>query len=453
MRKAQKRRAKEIIRLLGRAHSEIKKALERKDCILALKLLEQSQEAAIELGTMIDQTEGEGFPAVSMLEEYCEQVYRIYEETEKGIPVNADKVYRNLYRRLIPIENSVKNDIGIRLEAVFLPYKAAMWDSLESVWRAADEDPGCDAYVIPIPYFDKNPDGSFREMHYEGGLYPDYVPVTHYEAYDFESRRPDMIFIHNPYDEYNHVTSVHPFFYSGNLKKFTEKLVYIPYFILNDVEPDNQKAVEKIQHFCTVMGVVNADAVIVQSENMRQIYINTLTELMGENTRACWERKILGLGSPKSDRVAQTKREDLQIPEPWREIITKPDGSRKKIILYNTGVDALLKQGDLMLKKIRDVLRIFEENRKEAALLWRPHPLIRATIASMRPQLWKEYEEIVQKYCKEGWGIYDDTADLERAIALCDAYYGDGSSIVKLCQEAGKPVMIQNVEIMEGNDS
>lgn len=453
MRKAQKRQAEEMIKLLGCAHGEMKTALEKKDRTRALELLEQSQEAAIRLGTLIDQTEGEGTSTVSKLEDYCELVYRIYEEIEKHSSADVDKAYKSLREMLASIENSVKNEIKVRMEAVFLPYKAAMWDSLESIWRAAYEDPGCDAYVIPIPYFDKNPDGSFCEMHYEGGLYPDYVPVTHYEAYDFESRRPDMIFIHNPYDEYNHVTSVHPFFYSGNLKRFTEKLVYIPYFILNDVEPDNQKAVEKIQHFCTVMGVVNADAVIVQSENMRQIYINTLTELMGENTRACWERKILGLGSPKSDRVAQTKREDLQIPEPWREIITKPDGSRKKIILYNTGVDALLKQGDLMLKKIRDVLRIFEENRKEAALLWRPHPLIRATIASMRPQLWKEYEEIVQKYCKEGWGIYDDTADLERAIALCDAYYGDGSSIVKLCQEAGKPVMIQNVEIMEGNDS
>ena len=84
----------------------------------------------------------------------------------------------------------------------------------------------------------------------------------------------------------------------------------------------------------------------------------------------------------------------------------------------------------------------------EVALLWRPHPLIKATIESMRPELWKEYEKLVEEYKKEGWGIYDDTADMDRAVALCDAYYGDGSSLVQLCQEAGKPVMIQNVEIM-----
>ena len=78
-----------------------------------------------------------------------------------------------------------------------------MWDSLESVWKAADADPECEAYVIPIPYYDKNPDGTFRDFHYEGDLYPDYVPVTDYKNYDFESHRPDAIFIHNPYDEAN----------------------------------------------------------------------------------------------------------------------------------------------------------------------------------------------------------------------------------------------------------
>ena len=57
---------------------------------------------------------------------------------------------------------------------------------------AADEDPNYDAYVIPIPYYDKNPDGSFKEIHYEGMLYPTEVPITHYAQYDFENRHPDI---------------------------------------------------------------------------------------------------------------------------------------------------------------------------------------------------------------------------------------------------------------------
>ena len=90
-----------------------------------------------------------------------------------------------------------------------------------------------------------------------------------------------------------------------------------------------------------------------------------------------------------------------------------------------------------------------KENKDEVALLWRPHPLIKATVESMRPQLWEEYDRIVKKYQEEGWGIYDDTADVDRAIVLSDAYYGDGSSVVQMYKETGKPIMMQNVEIVE----
>ena len=109
---------------------------------------------------------------------------------------------------------------------------------------------------------------------------------------------------------------------------------------------------------------------------------------------------------------------------------------------------ALLEHEEKMLRKMRDVFSIFKENVEEVALLWRPHPLIQATIESMRPELWEEYRELVEEYKAEGWGIYDDTADLDRAIAVCDGYYGDHSSVVKLCQEAGKMVMIQDIQII-----
>ena len=447
MRKAQKRQVEDFVESLRQAHVEIKKAILNKNT-LALELLEQCQDGAIRLGTMIETLEGEGFGTVPLLEDYCEIVYQIHVEIQQELPVNGELVYDRLYQALRKVEYSVREDIKVRKEAVFLPYKASMWDSLESVWQAADEDPECDAYVIPIPYYDKNPDGSFREMHYEGGLYPDYVPITRYDAYDFETRKPDLIFIHNPYDECNYVTSVHPYFYSKNLKKFTEKLVYIPYFILSEIDPDNQQAVEGIEHFCTVPAVVNADRVIVQSEDMKKVYVNVLTKETGENTRTYWEGKILGLGSPKLDKVLRTAEEECNLPKEWKRIVLKEDGSRKKVILYNTSVTALLKQEYKMLRKMESVFQTFKASWEDVALLWRPHPLIQATIESMRPQLWLDYQKIVEQFQSEGWGIYDDSVELDRAIALCDAYYGDGSSLVQLCQKAGKPVMIQDAEIV-----
>ncbi len=455
MRRFQKKQAEDFVELLGQAHEEIKKSIEQKNTQAALSLLADCQEGAIALGELIEKAEGEDAGAVRLLEEYCERVYRIHGELS-SYSVNADKAYKMLRQSLLKIKNSVKNEIKTRLEVVFLPYKAAMWDSLESIWKAADEDPECDAYVIPIPYYDKNPDESFGEIHYELNQYPEYVPVIRYEDYDFEKRHPDVIFIHNPYDKCNYVTSVEPFFYSLNLKKFTDKLVYVPYFILGEADPEKEEDLDEISHFCTVPGVVNADLIIVQSENMREIYIKIMTKFMAGQQgfgQKYWEEKILGLGSPKIDRVLTTKKKDLELPDEWLKVILKPDGSRKRIIFYNTCVTALLKHSEKYLVKMQDTFRIFYENREEIALLWRPHPLMQATLSSLRQRLLEEYMEMVTRYREEGWGIYDDTADVDRAVELSDGYFGDWSSVVQLYQETGKPVMIQDVEIIMGQEN
>lgn len=452
MRKVQKQQAEELISQMEEAHRQVKLYVEQNNIHSAMELLKDCQAGAVTIGTLIESTEGEGFPSVLLLEEYCELVYQIHQILE-GNPkeINANKIYKLLRQKLIKAENSVKNDISIRKEAVFLPYKASMWDSLESVWKAAVADSNCDSYVIPIPYFDKNPDGSFREMHYEGEQYPKYVPITKYDAFDFEQHHPDMIYIHNPYDNMNLVTSVHPFFFSENLKKFADKLIYVPYFVLGEIKPDEDEKIEGMKHFCTVPGVYNADKVIVQSEHMRQVYIKVLMNASNDRSelaRKYWEDKILGLGSPKFDKVANTKKADIEIPDEWMRIILKSDGSWKKIIFYNTSVAGLLQNNEKMIMKMKQVLHTFKESQDEVALLWRPHPLIKATVESMRPQLWIEYDRIVREYIQECWGIYDDTADLDRAIRISDAYYGDGSSVVQLYQQTGKPVMMQNADII-----
>lgn len=316
MRKAQKRLIEETIRRMQEAHDEIKRCIEKGSAAQVQEILTDCQNAAIAIGTLIEDTEGEGYPAVTVLEEYCELVYQIHKSFNSNSSINsanANKIYQSLRQKLIKALNSIRNDIQIRMETVFLPYKASMWDSLESIWKAADADPDCDAYVIPIPYFDKNPDGSFREMHYEGGRYPEYVPIVKYDEFNFEAHRPDVIYIHNPYDNFNFVTSVPPFFFSKNLKKYTNQLVYVPYFILDEIKPYQDEQIEGMKHFVTTPAVFYADKVIVQSEDMKQVYIKVLLDAAGSHSGAAekyWNHKILGLGSPKIDKVLNTRKED-----------------------------------------------------------------------------------------------------------------------------------------------
>lgn len=458
MRKAQKQDILNMIQTLHEAHEEIKSNINSNNIILAQDMLSQCQECAVSIGTAIEKLEGEGFVTVSLIETYCERLFSIYEELN-GSDINANKIFKNLKKQLLRIENSIKNDIPIRKEVAFFPYKASMWDALESVYLAAKEDPNCDAYCVPIPYYDRNPDKSLGAMHYEGLEYPKNIEVVDWNTYNFEERKPDVIYIHNPYDDWNLVTCVHPRYFSNNLKKYTDKLVYIPYFILNEIEPDDQNSIDNMKHFIWTPGVINADKVIVQSEKMKQIYVNEYLKaaqangLQGKHIdRKCLEEKFLGLGSPKIDKVLNTKKEDLEIPQEWLKIIEKPDGSWKKIILYNTSIGALLQHNEKMLEKMKYVFGVFKENKDEVALLWRPHPLIQSTVSSMRPQLWVEYEKLVRQYREEGWGIYDDSSDMDRAVVLSDAYYGDSSSVVQVYQKTGKLVMIQDCNQIKNNE-
>lgn len=439
-----------ILNTLNETNAILRKLLIEADIDSIVALLTECQNCAIEMGNQIESVFGEGLETIHTLETYCEYLYQLADSLSN--PNEIPDKYDQICNQVQVIKSTLEKEIPYKKEIVFFPYKSSMWDSLESVYLAVKEGTSCDVYCVPIPYFDRNADGTLGEMHYEGNDYPENIEITDWETYDLEARRPDVVYIHNPYDEANRVTCVHPRFFSSNLKKYTKKLVYIPYFVLPEIEPDDQLKINRMKHFITLPGVLYADKVILQSEKMRQIYINELLkafETAGKMMdRKVLEEKFLGTGSPKLDKVKNIKSEDVEIPEEWKKILQKTDGTRKKSIFYNTTITALLNKDEKMLEKIKSVLQIFKEQKKEVALIWRPHPLIESSIKSMRPKLWEEYSKIVEQYKEEGWGIYDDTPDMNKAIMLSDAYYGDMSSVVQVYQETGKPILIQNVNIL-----
>ena len=311
----------------------------------------------------------------------------------------------------------------VKKEVVFLPYKASMWDSLESIWQAAAADEAhCNAYVIPIPYADLTAEHTVREWHCEKDLFPDGVPILDYQSVDLEKLHPDVIFFHNPYDWANRSTTVDPRYYSERLKSYTDQLVYVPYFV---------SGISASVDACQALGVRNADRVIVESEWIKARY----EAYYPGGTPP--PDKFLAMGSPKYDKVCSANKEAYPLPKAWQGRI-----SGKKIILYNTSLDATLRAEEALIVKLRAVLAFFRQ-RKDLLLWWRPHPLMQATLDSMRPQFAAAYRQIVREYCEEGWGIYDDTPELARAILWTDAYYGDESSVMWLYQATGKPIMVQ----------
>lgn len=294
--KTVKAQAEKFLTLLVRIHEEIFNLLEQGKVESVLGLLEHCQQDAIQIGTAIEKVLGEGFVTVGLLEKYCEMVYQVHQKIVQDAITDLQEVYQEFQKILEEIEKSVQQDIKERSVAVFFPYKASKWEFFESAWKKVNEDPEFDVYVVPIPYYEKNLDGTLGEMHFDMEKYPEYVSVTDYRDFDIGMYCPDIIFIQNPYDEFNFSTSVLPSFYSKNLKKFTKQLIYIPCFVVDEIAPDDERSIISMEYYCIVPGVVNADRVIVQSENMRQAYIKALTKWAGEDTRAVWEEKIFGQG-------------------------------------------------------------------------------------------------------------------------------------------------------------
>lgn len=403
---------------------------------LACELLKQCQQVAIEIGTDIERCEGQGIITVSYLEEYCEVIYKIYSNIRK---IDILKQHKLLEKAIIKINNSIKYDIAnSKPEMVFFPYKASMWDSLESIWLSAKKSGKYDCHVVPIPYYDKDKMGNFTVMHYEGKDFPDYVQIEAWEDYNIDNIQPDIAIIHNPYDNTNYVTSVHPDYYAKELKKKAGMLIYCPYFLSRE----NVK-----EELCVNPGIMYSDYVFVQSEHIRKQYIQYYNlfdkkyDIKGILGQA--DKKFIALGSPKIDKIRFFDKNDNILPEEWKELIKD-----KKIVLYNTHLSEVLSYGEKFFNKLKWVFDYFKTN-KNYILWWRPHPLSKETILSIKPQMLQRYEKIVQQYKLENFGIYDDTPDVTRAIGYADIYYGSESSLVPMFGITGKPIIIHNINCIK----
>lgn len=395
------------------------------------QLLSECQEMAIAMGSELETIYGEGTETVHELEDYCETLYHMTLVLHD--PEKRRVMLHTLAGQIRQARKLLGEQIPDRQEVVFLPYKASMWDSLESVWRAADADSEWTSLVMPIPYFTKNKDGSPGEMQYEGADFPPYVPIVDWQQYALEGLQPDVIFIHNPYDQYNLVTTVHPYFYASKIRKYTDKLVYIPYFV--------HKNEVVLEQYCILPGTLYADLVILQSEKVREHYIQyysaVLPELVEKLGKQAIEQKFQALGSPKLDR---TDINETVIPDEWTPFLDK----NKKILFFNTHLSGVMKgKSEQFLKKLDDIFSYFKR-RSDVVLLWRPHPLTLDTAVSMNPEAAEPYMQLVNRYREENIGIYDDSKDLHRAVNLSDAYYGDTSSVVELFRRQGKPILIMD---------
>lgn len=377
------------------------------------------QQAAISVGGLLEKEAPDGLQSmIDMLEQYAESCYQI---TVKGLCVTED------VSRLDDLVNTLTErieKIAVKIKIAFFPYKAEMWDSLESIYLAVAADSDCEAKVIPIPYYEMDQTVGKWVLKYDGADFPTEIPIQFFKEYDVKAEQPDIAYIHNPYDNYNLVTSVRPDYYSFELKKYVGKLVYIPYYVCAGKLSDGHKDLPCYRH---------VDYIVLQSKQAK------------DDCRGMYYYdKILSLGSPKLDRVINKCSEGVNIPEEWKSII-----NGRRTLMLNSTIDDLLRYNEKIFVKLRNFFEYIRANKK-IAIIWRPHPLYEATIRAMRPELLQQYEQLKRFFEENKIGVLDTTPDISSTVAATDGYIGaPSSSVINLFGAAGKPAFLFDDKVTE----
>lgn len=426
---------KEKLHLLIKIHEKLEVLMQYGEKETVLQLLQEMQNVAVGIGESIEKKVGEGTQTVACLEQYCEMAYQVYEMIcEQGMPDPGE--VRTILDETVQMIMQEAERMKIRREVVFMPYHASHWSVLESLWQEASADEDCDVKVVPIPYYYKRQMGAvLSEMQYDGDQFPDYVQITPYYEYFVENNHPDVIYIQNPYDQWNYSVTVNEKYYSSELWKNTEQLIYIPWFKIDEMDPEDERGLKSREYFVPFPGVVNADQVIVQSEAMKQSYVEYLCQWVGEEARPIWEEKIQGTGA----EFYEAKKE-VQRPAEWQD---------KKLILYYISGNGLLEHKEKMISKIEYALKVFEEQKEHIHVLWLQDENLRERLLHRVPGILKKYENLLKKYDGKDWITIEGPLEEEKAVQMADAFYGDAGRTAQLVKQSEKPVMLQDVEIQE----
>lgn len=383
-----------------------------------MNFLQVLQESVIEIGNSIEMQVADCEQMIETLTELAEIIYQL------SLDGNHKKyeMFQNAKELCCLAEMQAKERIPDTYEILFMPYKVSMWDCMETIYEAAAKDDDCHVIVMPVPYYSVNADRTEVEITYEGKLFSQNIAITDYREYSIPNMLPDVIFIHNPYDGYNRVTQLPEQYFSKELRKYTDKLIYIPYKVCRGKVKDV---------YCMLPGVRNAWRVFVQSESVRETYIK-----YNEPDR------IVATGSPKIDKIIQNMNYPPEVPAEWVNAL-----QGRTVFLLNTHLSSIMNQAEVFLTKLEMLMGIFD-GREDIALLWRPHPLSIETAKAMNPDILQSYLSIVEKFKEFKNGVYDESSSPHMAIALSEAYIGDGSSsMLTLFGMTGKPIYVWNHKV------
>lgn len=314
---------------------------------------------------------------------------------------------------------------------VFLPCSPDMWDGFQTLWEDAVKDDDNLVTVIPIPTYKRDVNNQLSDAMYITEGYPGNVPVTDVNAYIFESERPDIIYIQNAQDTQCLAFCVHPFFHTSNLKQFTDNLIYVPY----SCHYEEDLGDPQYKNFFIPQNIDNIDHIIVQSEGMKEAYLNYIAST-NASKYDLWKNKISWEDYPRTNILKRYTKTNVPHSSDWDNYLS----DNKETHLLCTSIFNVLYGNRPLLKEVQQTLARYNSQKASTLLIWRPHRQMQEVLEKLRPELVKDYQQLLEYFTSNNIGILDTTPSPTAAIVLSDKYIGDNCGILELYKSTGKPI-------------
>ena len=313
--------------------------------------------------------------------------------------------------------DTVEQDPGEGAKCLFITYGLPEFQNMRSLAKEY-LDNGCEVTILPVTRFDIAPDMTeilSNDISYPDEMYVEGLAGAHV-SHDptLADGRFDVIVTNYQYDEYNLITTVDKNFYSGVLRQKCDRLVYVPAWEASSIRPEDERAIKLMPSYVNTPLVMRADEIILHSDEMRDRYIECLTEFSGEENRSVWEKKISVL--KKSCEEVRQKKE-----------------GKKKIMFY-IGIATFAQHGDTAIKKLQNVFDIFDENKDRTDVIFEIQDGLLDNLKEMFPLLYEKFRPYLVR-------INNEITDIDDI----DAYYGEPSEYATLLVNDKKPVMIMTV--------
>ena len=409
-------------------------------------ILPECQQLAVDLGTLIENVKGENNSnvkeIVSCMEIYCEALYKTYELLTGKDDIKDDilddilesrefadsvSAFKDAYKA---VKKIINEKLLQKKVILFVTTGSKQWKGFEKLWQisAANESNEIYAVLVPVVFKDILGNASFKSIVPEDmDFLPAEIEVRMWNNIDLRLLQPDIIYIQDPYDRENPCLTIPPEFYAENLRNYTDLLIYAPPFYVSEFNQTDFRDIYNMKHYVTAPAIIYADQILVQSENMKKMYIQRLTEFAGEETYSIWDKKI---------RTAK-----LYTAE---NVLTDTKVNAKKTIVYCIGENELASKKALVLSEVKKKLEIFAENSSEFNLKICMYPSSLSAWESVDNSTTQKLIKLLGEYTKGAWcEMFDiNTIGLDNIAEDSSAYYGSPSPLVHMFTMRNKPVMI-----------